>query len=349
MLNISQTLLRKECDIISTWDDKNNIKVSILCATFNQDSYIEDAIKGFLLQETTFAYEIIVHDDASSDNTPHIIKKYQALYPNIIKPIIQTENQFSKGNFKPSAYMAKLANGLYSCLCEGDDYWIDKNKLESQFKALENNKNINLCVHDAFTINQKDGTLSNKFPKRKNREYIIPFKKIFTTSGQFSPTASMMIRTNVIQNLPAFFMTAPVGDFFLEVIAGRNGIYYLPQKMSVYRNETVGSWSIQVLKKAKNRIEMYKAYLSSLNELKTYLTEQEAIFVKYKIQMIYNRLAIAYLSVNDRKLALKYYIYSFRGQFRTKDNIIFIAEFLGFDHIFRVKLKKLLQSLRVSR
>ena len=103
--------------------------VIVICATNNQENYIRDAIESFLMQETDFPFEIIIHDDASTDNTPGIIKEYHSRYPEIIKPIIQKENQYSKGGFKPSVYAAEYSNGKYLALCEGDDYWINNNKL----------------------------------------------------------------------------------------------------------------------------------------------------------------------------------------------------------------------------
>ena len=70
--------------------------VSIDCLTYNQEKYIEETLRGFLIQETNFPFEILIHDDASTDNTPNIIKKYEKEYPDLIKPIYQNENQYSK-------------------------------------------------------------------------------------------------------------------------------------------------------------------------------------------------------------------------------------------------------------
>ena len=69
-----------------------NIEVSIICNTYNHERYIRDAIEGFLMQKTDFPYEILSHDDASTDRTPEIIHEYEVKYPDVIKPIYQTEN-----------------------------------------------------------------------------------------------------------------------------------------------------------------------------------------------------------------------------------------------------------------
>lgn len=103
----------------------SEIQVSIICITYNHENYIEDAIKGFLMQETSFSYEILIHDDASTDHTVQIIQKYVKQYPSLIRPIYQSENQYSKGINILSEYIYPQAKGKYIALCEGDDYWTD--------------------------------------------------------------------------------------------------------------------------------------------------------------------------------------------------------------------------------
>ena len=76
---------------------EDGIVVSVYCLAYNHEQYIRDALEGFVRQKTNFRYEVLVHDDASTDNTPAIIWEYAQKYPDIIKPIFQTENQYSKG------------------------------------------------------------------------------------------------------------------------------------------------------------------------------------------------------------------------------------------------------------
>ena len=72
-------------------------KVTIVCTAFNQKDFIAQALDGFVMQKTNFPFEVIVHDDASTDGTTDIIREYEKKYPDIIKPIYQKENQFSQG------------------------------------------------------------------------------------------------------------------------------------------------------------------------------------------------------------------------------------------------------------
>ena len=103
------------------------IMVSIVCNAYNQELYIREALESFVAQKTNFKFEILVHDDASTDTTADIIREYESKYPDIIKPIYQTENQYSK-NVSITALQHQRANGKYIAFCEGDDYWIDEYK-----------------------------------------------------------------------------------------------------------------------------------------------------------------------------------------------------------------------------
>ena len=104
-----------------------DISVSILCVAYNQESYIRQCLDSLLMQKTNFGFEILVHDDASTDGTQLIIKEYELRYPDIIKPIYQVENQYSKGISPTLQYNLPRAKGKYvategifpSCAGEG--------------------------------------------------------------------------------------------------------------------------------------------------------------------------------------------------------------------------------------
>jgi len=138
--------LRNEAEIMKCWTPNSKTIVTIVCTTYNQEKYIEDAIKGFLIQETNFPFEIIIHDDASADNSPKIIQQYEKQYLKIIRSIYQTENQFSKKISVWSDITFPLSRGKYIAICEGDDYWTDPFKLQKQVGFLETNPDYSLCV-----------------------------------------------------------------------------------------------------------------------------------------------------------------------------------------------------------
>ncbi len=126
-------------------NNTNNPSVSICCLAYNHKQFIRKALDSFLMQQTDFAFEILIHDDASTDGTSEVIREYQEKNPHIIKPIYQTENQWSKGIHALSAiYNFSRANGKYIAMCEGDDYWTDALKLQKQVDFLENNPDFML-------------------------------------------------------------------------------------------------------------------------------------------------------------------------------------------------------------
>lgn len=137
----------------------SEIMVSICCLTYNHQKYIAKALDSFLIQKTTFPFEIIVHDDASTDDTPKIVMQYAKKYPGIIKLIAQETNQFSQGEVFGIyyRYIFPQAKGKYVAFCEGDDYWINDRKLQIQFEYMENNSNCSLAFHNVYRENESTG------------------------------------------------------------------------------------------------------------------------------------------------------------------------------------------------
>ena len=121
--------------------------VSVCCLAYNQHRYIKECIEGVIKQQTSFLIEILIQDDASDDGTAEIIRHYAAKYPELIHPVFQTENQYSKGvSIVQPLY--DLAKGKYIAFCDGDDYWIDPLKLQKQVDYLECNPDCGLICTD---------------------------------------------------------------------------------------------------------------------------------------------------------------------------------------------------------
>jgi len=266
-------MLRSEQEIMKNWKgDISKPVVSICCITYNHEKYIEDAIKGFLIQETDFPFEIIIRDDASTDNTPNIIKKYQKQYPHIIKPIFEKENTYSKG-VMPFPIVFQKAQGKYIALCEGDDYWIDSKKLQIQVDFLEKNNDYIYTFHNVKTYDEVHNKIINNasllnFYKIKKKTF--DCKDIIL--GQFiSQTLSMVFR-NVFLNIeyPKCFDKLPFGDKSLEkflILFGK--AYYFDKEMAVYREHAGGiSKDPKWKKKMKNTntdLLLYKCLLDSID------------------------------------------------------------------------------------
>ena len=137
---------------------KGDPLVSIRCVVYNHEPYLRQCLDGFVMQKTTFPFEAIVHDDASTDGSAAIIREYAEKYPNIIKPIYETNNQHSKHDGSLARIMdaAIHPNAKYIAMCEGDDYWSDPNKLQIQVDFLEGHPDYSLTAHEYKEWNETE-------------------------------------------------------------------------------------------------------------------------------------------------------------------------------------------------
>lgn len=242
---------------------ENNIKVSVVCVTYNHEKYIEDALKSFAMQETNFDFEVIVHDDVSTDRTKLIIEKYASKY-DFIKPIYEIENQFSKG-VKLSDSVGSYISGKYIAYCEGDDYWTDPLKLQKQYDFMETHPDCSLCGHSYIRLNMRSG--ESEIIETKNKNGIISVQTLI--DGKSLHVNTVLFRNIDKSTVPSFFNSIKtVGDYPMVLYyATKGNVCYLNDTMSVYRMYTENSWTSRVSENAANSI--------------SYLTEMYSFVVKF--------------------------------------------------------------------
>lgn len=210
--------------------------VSILCPTYNHEQYIEHALQSFLMQKTNFPFEILVHDDASTDGTAEIIKEYKKKYPETIKPILRSKNIYSTGvRGIVGRYLLPKALGKYTATCEGDDYWIDENKLQKQVDFLEKNKDHALVFHPVKVFYENGEKEDSIFPEVKSGFTIDKLLE-----GNFIQTNSVMYRRQEYKYLALDVMP---GDYYLHLYHAQFGkIGFIDEVMSAYRRHSGGIW-----------------------------------------------------------------------------------------------------------
>lgn len=232
------------------------ILVSIVCLTYNHEMFITDALEGFVNQHTSFRYEVLVHDDASTDKTSAIIREYEKKYPDIIKPIYQTDNQFNRCRIFPTYVLPKV-QGKYIALCDGDDYWIDENKLQLQVDYMETHPECTMTMHNAWRIQWDTGEkkLLNTFPESG---YYGQLEHILSGLGtDFPACASMIFRSDIMKKIPAFFLEPKAIDYSIrQYCASMGKIYYFSNVMSVYRAATPQSF----MRKTAGSLSFYCQY-----------------------------------------------------------------------------------------
>ncbi len=227
----------------------DEIMVSICCLSYNHEKYLRQCLDGIVNQKTNFKFEAIVHDDASTDNSQAIIREYEEKYPDIIKPIYQTENQYSQGKKISKDYVFPKVKGKYIALCEGDDFWCDENKLQKQFNALENNPNCNMSIHLVKGISEDGSDFGRNYPNfsiksgvlssRQLLDYICTNDYVFQTSSFFCKSSEIV---NKLDNVPKFVSVSSTGDTAILLrYAAIGDIYYINDEMSCYRHESVSS------------------------------------------------------------------------------------------------------------
>ncbi len=223
--------------------------VSICCITYNHEKYISQAIDSFLMQETDFDVEIVIGDDCSSDATPLIIEEYRQKFPEKFRILKREKNLGSEVNFIKTI---EACRGTYVALCEGDDYWIDPQKLRIQIDGLERFQSASICVTNFMILDEEKKVIEpNIYPEDEDSFEIVRFDK----SSIFKPfrlqTNTIVFRKKMIR--PSFFLQSKIGDVFLcaELLCGGEGIY-LPLITCVYRKHEKGIFS------KKRNIEKYK-------------------------------------------------------------------------------------------
>ncbi|MDU3335659.1 glycosyltransferase family 2 protein [Paraclostridium bifermentans] len=246
-------------------NNSEKIMVSICCIAYNHEQYIEQALDSFLMQKTNFKYEIIIHDDLSTDSTTSIIQKYEQMYPDIIKPIYQKENQYSKGIIV-SQFAYKKARGKYITVCEGDDYWSDENKLQKQFDFLEEHKEYIATSHWCEVVN-KEGFPSEEYPNKyrvfnfKKHNYQLKDYKKNEIPGHIN---TLMFRNIYLDSKYDFskiyYASRLVGDRTAYLILALNGnIYVMHEFMSCYRF-VVENNGTNYCSKVKDKNQFYDWY-----------------------------------------------------------------------------------------
>lgn len=240
--------LPSEDKIIESWPDNEKPLVSICCITYNHRDYIESALCGFLTQVTKFRFEILVHDDASSDGTWNILKKYRDEYPRIIKVIRQKENQYSKNPIISPRFLWPLAAGKYIALCEGDDYWCDEEKLQRQVEILENDKNVSMVHSDVSNLVSLWSPFDRMRSSVKRRSGVSPARGNMRESAwgfQFGiHTCTMLFRAEIATEIirsGLLNVGLKSGDYLIFLFCSQRGaISFLDRVTAVYR-ESPGS------------------------------------------------------------------------------------------------------------
>lgn len=215
-------------------NSNQEIMVTVQCLTYNHAAYISQCLDGFLMQKTTFKFEVLVHDDASTDGTTEILKEYVSKYPDIIKPIIETENQYGKMGFSGIfTLMNQRSKGKYIAFCEGDDYWIDPLKLQKQVDFLEHSPNYGLVYTNVDFLYQKNNHYKRNMLTNGALKQSFDFESHLLNKGYIAPCTWLFRKEFVLNDNTNSYVDATF-PLALDIFAVSK-IYFLNNSTAVYR------------------------------------------------------------------------------------------------------------------
>jgi len=212
------------------------MKITVAINTYNHDAFLDQALEGVLMQQTTYPYEVLVVDDCSTDGTPDVLEHYARRHPGLIRAIVNERNQ---GALSSMIQLFEQARGDYVATFDGDDYWTDPAKLQLQVSFLEANPDFVLCGHNCVMRNEWTGTETLRPDGGRDR--------ILTTSDLIDfhlPAGSMVFRNGLLPSWPECFRSLAFGDRVIALMLSEVGkVHYWTRPMSVYRIHAQGLWS----------------------------------------------------------------------------------------------------------
>lgn len=307
--------------------------VSVICNSYNHQNFIENCLNGFLSQECDFRTEILLHDDASEDNTQNLVKEKQKTYPLILDPIFQIKNQGKKGVNNWVKYQFPRAKGKYIALCDGDDYWTDPLKLQKQVDFLEQNPEFSFCWHPVDILGD-----DFEFPDGPD---ILTFELML--KNHYIPTCSLVFRRECILDLPTWMNQVQSGDIALELFLATKGLgKKLNYKMAVYRRHS-GGVSQTAYHQRKGRIERIKIYnyllfsipktfRKSLKDV-IYQIAKEELEIKNHCYTLKDRFNLVFNLIKTMPFSLSVFFEVFKLVFSKAWSLITI-------HLFALSLRK---------
>ncbi len=236
--------------------------VSICVTTYNHEDFIQEAIDSILAQQTNFPIEILIGEDGSDDKTREIVQRYEQQHKNLIRAFYHEDKDKiyingQKTGRKNLATNLINARGKYIALLDGDDYWLDNNKLQKQVDILENHPEYSICFHNAIHVNRQGEMLDelavNLHKERYDLDSIL--------AGNPIPTMSAIFRNPYIQSLPDWFYQTDMGDWPLHIISATKGdALYMKEVMAVYRIHDQGRWTDFRKDRVKGMLSQHKVW-----------------------------------------------------------------------------------------
>lgn len=222
--------------------DSRDLMVTIRCLVYNHEPYLRQCLDGFVMQQTNFRFEAIVHDDASTDGSAAIIREYAAKYPDIIKPIYETENQYSKRDGSIRRVMDAHTHGKYLASCEGDDYWTDPLKLQKQVDFMEAHPDFSLCTHHCNEFEQESQTLLGDWNAKIKDDLVFDLDYYISRKTYITQTLTLLYRRASLKSLDCSRYKGYKDLTLMYILLKQGKGMFLKDNMATYRRHKGGVW-----------------------------------------------------------------------------------------------------------
>lgn len=305
------------------------VLASIICIAYNHERYIKKAIESFLMQRTTFRFEVLINDDASTDNTASIIKDFEKKYPEIIKANYQKVNLYSQG-IAPGYILFQQAKGKYIAVCEGDDFWTDPNKLENQVLFLEENPDYSLCAHSAFCAREDGSIINGRVFRKFSTSKEISLSEMLECGWCFASNSIVYRKELRKEYIAPFQGSCHSGDVaFTLYLALQGKVYYFDNFWSAYRVESIGSITYQQRHDSEKFIKERKEYIGMLHRFDEYTNFSYTREIKLQIDKILFEISM----VLDDRIGAKKFPDLFRQLPLKRRAVLFIVQYIPFAKI----------------
>ena len=216
--------------------------VTVILPTHNHAPFIAQAIESVLMQQTDFPFDILLHDDASTDGTADICRAFAEKYPDKITLIAQTVNQYTIDRRIQSHILIPRVNAKYTAILDGDDYWIDPLKLQKQVRYLEAHPDCTLCIGGSYLVDVNNQVVGQVTPYQT--DCVVNPDDMIRGGGGFNATNTIVMPTNLLKNLPNFADYVEAEDIPFQLFGALSGYaWYIADILMAYRLAVPGSWS----------------------------------------------------------------------------------------------------------
>lgn len=230
-----------------------SVQVSVCVIAYNHEHYIVQCLESILRQRTSFDFEVLVRDDASTDGTRRVLQAYKERYPDRVRLVLERKNTWNDPDCKPviGRILAPLARGRYLASCEGDDYWTDDTKLQRQFDYMEAHPECVLCSHITEIV-RDDGGISTKRISFGNTDRDIACDEIMENWAKtqrygissLHPSSCFTRKDAELAYASSWRIHTSAGDYVRACFfSHQHSVHFMARAMSAYRYMAAQSWT----------------------------------------------------------------------------------------------------------